>query len=402
MKQLPLYAKLIIMKSLIFLFTYLISFSVFSQKANDDAVKTNFHFLRYPEREGVSTKVFAISVSEEYSCDGAVPAKTYTTPITVDPRGKFYLGMVPDEKLFFSQARDLYGNLITKKEDFTDITIHTNDIRLTNQTQSDKANPKAVTEKLYYLSFDVSVLTEITIRRRGSVDEVLLESSSSQIPSKRLTFPSDVLFEGHMTDVERNGFKSPTALMNAWNKYKRYCTMQWRDKLIRDFLTPVFNEYKQRFMLYEIWDQAKIISDKNKKGGYEHIVSAAENYIAVFTSIEVDYKEGKHTKQWKKEYQEQINSSLKVWETFLAETNFDVTVDDKLISDDYRQKILLNYVEGLILTGQFDKAEQLIEEQLKAKLRNVTISDLNRLKRTLLFEKSQFETYSESKGWVKL
>ena len=205
-----------------------------------------------------------------------------------------------------------------------------------------------------------------------------------------------------MTDIERNGFKSPIALMNAWNKYRKYCTMQWRDKLIREFLTPVFKEYKDRFMMYENWEQAKIISDKNKNGGYEHIVTAAENYIAVFTSIEIDYKEGRHTKQWKKEYQEQINSSLKVWEALLAETNFDVTVDDKLISDDYRQKIMLNYVEGLILTGQFDKADQLIEEQLKAKLRNVTISDLNRLKRTLVFEKSQFEIYSASKGWVKL
>ena len=390
------------MKHFLYLSIYLISSSAFSQKANDETIKTNFHYLTYPEREGVSTKVFGLSVSEEYSCEGAVPAKTYTTPITVDPRGKFYLGMVPEEKLFFSQARDLYGNLISKKEDFTDITIHTNDIRLTNQTQRDKTNPKVVTEKLYFLSFDVSVLSEITIRRRGSADEVLLESNSSQIAPKTFTFPTDVLIEGSMTDIERNGFKSPTAMMNAWNKYRKYCTMQWRDKLIREFLTPVFKEYKDRFMMYENWEQAKIISDKNKKGGYEHIVTAAENYIAVFTSIEIDYKEGRHTKQWKKEYQEQINTSLKVWEALLAETNFDVTVDDKLISDDYRQKIMLNYVEGLILTGQFDKADQLIEEQLKAKLRNVTISDLNRLKRTLVFEKSQFEIYSASKGWVKL
>src|SRR5690554_8075803 len=73
-------------------------------------------------------------------------------------------------------------------------------------------------------------------------------------------------------------------------------------------------EYKKRFMLYEIWDQAKVNSDKNKKGGYDHIASAATNFIAVFDAIEKDYNANKFNKQWTKEYQEQLNTSLKVWE----------------------------------------------------------------------------------------
>ncbi len=382
----------------------LVALSFFSsaQKANDDALKANYHYLKYAEREGLSTKEFALSISEEYSCDGGVPAKTYTTPISVDPRAKFYLNMVPAEKMFFSQARDLYGNMITKKENFTDITIHAADIRLTNQMLVDKPNPSATTEKLYFLSFEASVQAEISIRRRGDIDEVLLEGNSNIMKMKKFTFPTDVIVSGEMSDVQRNGFSSQAALMTAWNKYKKYSTMQWRDKLLTDFLEPIFSEYKKRFMLYEIWDQAKIYSDKNKKGGYDNIVTAANNYIAVFDAIENDYKANKHAKQWTKEYQEQLNSSIKVWEAFLAETNFDVTVDDKLISDDYRQKILYNYIQGLIATGQFDKANEVIEKNLIVKVRNVTLSDLRSLKRALDIERNQFEKYSGSKGWVKL
>jgi hypothetical protein len=382
----------------------LITLSLFStaQKAKDVSLKTNFHYLNYPEREGVSTKVYGMSISEEYSCDGAVPAKTYTTPIAADPRGTFYLNMVPGEKSFFIQARDLYGNLISKKENFTDITIHTSDIRLTNQRVDEKNKPKSFTEKVYFLSFDVSVPAEISIRRRGDRDEVLLEANSNTLKSKKVTFPTDVKFSSKVTDVERYGFNSKADLMTAWNKYKKHSTMQWRDELLTEFLKPVFMEYKQRYMLYEVWDQAKIYSDKNKKGGYEHIESAANNFIAVFDAIEKDYIANKFAKQWTKEHQEKLNESLKVWESFLAETNFDVTVDENLVSSAYRQKILLNYIQGLILTGQFDKADEVIETQLKADIKSGTGTDLKSLKRMLDFERSQFDINAASKGWVRL
>ena len=121
------------------------------------------------------------------------------------------------------------------------------------------------------------------------------------------------------------------------------------------------------------------------------------------TFIINDYKTNKNLPpESKEEYQEQLNTSIKIWETFLAETSFDVTKDDKLISNDYRQKILLNYVKGLIFTGQFEKADALIDEQLKSKLKGGTVTDLNRLKRILLFEKMQFESCAAEKGWVKL
>ena len=393
---------LMIQKTLFTLTLFTLSFFSTAQKANDVALKTNFHYLNYPEREGVSTKYYAMSISEEYACDGAVPAKTYTTPIVADPRGKFYLNMVPGEKSFFIQAKDLYGNMISKKEDFTDITIHASDIRLTNQRVDEKPKPKEMAERVYFLSFEVSVPAEITIRRRGDRDEVLLEANSNTVKSKRMTFPTDVTFSSKVTDVERNGYNSKDDLMAAWNKYKKHSTMEWRDKLLTEFLKPVYSEYKQRFMLYEVWDQAKIYSDKNKNGGFDHIESAATNFIAVFDAIENEYKANKFAKQWTKEHQEQLNVSLKVWESFLAETNFDVVTNDKFVSNSYRQKILLNYVQGLILTGQFDKADEVIETQLNADIKSGTGTDLKSLKRTLDFERNQFDIYAGSKGWVKL
>lgn len=389
-------------KNLLTLTIITISFFSIAQKAKDKTIKTNFHYLIYPEREGVSTKYYAMSISEEYSCDGAIPAKTYKTPISADPRGKFYLDMIPSQKSFFLQAKDLYGNMITKKKDFTDITIHTGDIRLTDQKVSQKTDPDSITEKLYFLDFVVSVPIEISIRRRGNMDEVLIEANSKTTNSSKFSFPTGVIFSGGITDIKRNGYSSKAELMKAWNKYKKHSTLQWRDKLISGFLKPVYKEYKQRFMLYSNWDQAKIVSDKNKKGGYENMVTAANNYIAVFEAIESDYKAKKYSKQWTKEYQEQLNLSLKIWESFLSETNFDVTVDDRMISDKYRQKILLNYVQGLIYTGQFDKVNKLINEQLKKDINSGTSFDLKRLKGTLNFEKKQFEINSESKEWVKL
>ncbi|HLW41835.1 MAG TPA: hypothetical protein VKY82_05660, partial [Flavobacterium sp.] len=369
-----------IQKAILTLSLFILAFSLSAQKAKDEALKTNYHYLTYPEKAGVSTKFYAMSISEEYACDGAVPAKTYTTPITADPRGTFYLNMVPGEKSFFIQAKDLYGNMISKKENFTEITIHTSDIRLTNQRVDEKSKTNTATEKGFFLSFDVSVPAEIKIRRRGDIDEVLMDVKSDGTMTKKMTFPTDVKFSSKVTDVERNGFNSKDDLMKAWNKYKKHSTMEWRDKLLTEFFKPVYMEYKKRFMLYEIWDQAKVNSDKNKKGGYDHIASAATNFIAVFDAIEKDYNANKFNKQWTKEYQEQLNTSLKVWEAFLAETNFDVSVNENLVSSAYRQKILLNYIQGLIYTGQFDKAEEVIDTQLKADIKSGTGTDLKRLK----------------------
>lgn len=62
-------------KNLLTLTIITLSFFSIAQKAKDKTIKTNFHYLIYPEREGVSTKYYAMSISEEYSCDGAIPTR---------------------------------------------------------------------------------------------------------------------------------------------------------------------------------------------------------------------------------------------------------------------------------------------------------------------------------------
>jgi len=386
------------MKISSFLLVFL-PFASFSQKANDDAIKTSYHHIIYPENETLSAKTYCLTVNENLSCFGSIPGKVYSTPLAgADPRSALYLSLVPSQPKFFSQASLDEATLLKGKQDFINIKMETSDIYLTKQTT--KSNIVA-SGNLYYLAIEGFVKIDLKITKEGDISAVLLDTNANNYGSREFSFPLNATFGTTAPDIKLNGYPSEAELLAAWKKYGAVVSKNWRDKYIKDFTSPILYAFKANKITHEEWTNCKIYSDKNKKGGYDHIVEAATLFNSTIEAIDADYKNNDLKKFWKSEHQENFVKAGKIWAQFLQESNFDVLIDDALISDDYRQNILLNYIHAQIFTGHFEKAEALIEKYSKQKLRAGQAFELLQIKTLNKQLKEEFLAHSAQFGWVK-
>lgn len=373
----------------------------FAQKANDDVTRRSYHHLVYPLNEELSASEFGMTVNENLSCFGTIPGRIYTTPLAeVDPRATFYLNLVPTQRFFFYQSRDLVSNLLKANKKFIHIELETSDLYLSKQTTKSQMMG---TTLLYYLSFEGGMQINLTVTSEGEKPVVMIDTSAtnSSADKREYRFPLDGSFTTQTLDTKINGYPSEAELLAAWRKYSTSFMKQWRDKYITDFVYPTLFHFKKEQIIHEEWSNCKIYSDKNRKGGYDHIVEAATLFNAAIDAMDDDYKKDDFRKCWKAEHQENFVKAGKIWNKFLAESNFDVTVDDNLISDDYRQEMLLNYIQAQIFTGNFTKANELIESYSKQKLKTSTLYKLTELLSLSSELEKEFNAHATNHGWVK-
>ena len=169
--------------------------------------------------------------------------------------------------------------------------------------------------------------------------------------------------------------------------------------MISEFLNPVCFNFIQNNIVFEEWDVVKIYSDKNKKGGYDHIVGAAEVFKNTLTEIDADYEAGKLDKFYTPEYQQRLNDCETTWKNFLMQYDFNVLEDEGDVDADYKQKILLNYIHALIFTKDWDEADKLINQYLAQEVRNVTNADLKSLQRLNHQFRKEYEANAARMGW---
>lgn len=372
---------------------------VFSQKANDDVIKTSYHHIIYPKNESLSSKKYCLTVNENLSCFGTIPGRIHTTPMAeAEPRSAFYLGLIPNQPKYFTQSRDVEAKMRANKEDFIKINMETSDIYLTNQTT--KIAMQSGTN-LYYLNIEMVVKIDVKISHEGETSTTLLDTNANNFGHRVLDFPMNAIFGMAAPDIKLNGYPTEAELLSAWKKYSPTIVKNWRDKYITEFASPIFIDFKNNNITHEEWTNCKIYSDKNKKGGYDQIVDAAMLFTNAINTIDVDFKNNDFKKFWKQEYQENFVKAGKIWSQFLSDSNFDVLADDNLISDDYRQRILLNYIHALIFTGNFDKANEMIGAYSKQKLRPGPQLELSQLKILNNRLKEEFNVHAIQYGWVK-
>jgi hypothetical protein len=230
------------------------------------------------------------------------------------------------------------------------------------------------------------------------MNQVLLDTNNLNSKAYYFAFPQDAKL-GTAADIKPNGYPTEAALLAAWRKYGQTAQLQWRDKMIREFLYPVCFNFINEFIQFEDWDAVKIYSDKNKKGGYDHIVGAAEVFKNTLVEIDADYKAGNLKKFYTDEYQTRLVNCRETWKSFLAEYDFDVSSKDGEVSADYKQKMLLNYIHALIFTKEFEQAQKQIDHYLTQDIRNVTNSDLKRLRRLNTQFQKEYNANAHKLGW---
>ena len=284
-----------------FLFIPLMSFS---QKAKASSIKVNYHHKRYALNERLSSKYYALTITEQTSCGGLVPYSVKKTPlVSSDIRTRIYTNSFPNHTKDFYQAKDLLGNLISKHIPFTHFEIETGDIDLRNQVTKNANKKPSSPDKKYYFEFRMRVPVSLTATFKGAFKVKTLDTNSNNIGFQTLRFPMDYQFSSNGPDVKRAGYLSEGELLAAWKKYGKHVQVQWRDRAISKFLSPILSSYKLKYITHEEFLQCKIYSDKNKKGGYDELVSTADLFAATIKEIDADYKQGNYNKFWEQEYQ---------------------------------------------------------------------------------------------------
>ena len=381
------------------IFTFLIVLTAslsFGQKAKSKSINCKYHHMRYPENVELSAKLWALSIVEQSSCQGAVPYRVSQTPlVATHPRSQFYLNQVAKKGKFFYQAKDRISNLDAKKTPYVHFELETRDITIASQHTKNK---KPGAEPQYNLIFEMRTPVILKATRKGDMNEVLLDTNNFSAKSYWFAFPQDAQL-GTAPDIKPNGYPTEAELLAAWRKYGKKAEMQWRDKMIGEFLRTTFFNFTNTYIKFEAWDVIKIYSDKNKKGGYDEIVDAAETFNNTFTEIDADYKAGSMAKFYTDEYQNRLKACLETWKGFLAKHDFDVSSKDGEVSPEYKQKILLNYIHALIFTKQFDEAEQQIALYLTKEIKAGTNSDLKRLRRLKNQFQIEYEANAARMGW---
>lgn len=370
-------------KTTLFLITVLvIQLPLFAQKAKTKGIGCKYHHMRFPVSEKLTAKSWGLTVTEQTACQGAIPYRKMVSPLAgADERSRFYMNLIPSQAKYFSQTRDLIGNSIARKRPLTHFELNTGDLLIRNQVTDNQKKGRSGVAPEFYMSFTVEVPITLKATRVGDFTMVTIDTNANNVQRRTFRFPMDVRFSSNAPDIKRNGYPSQAELLNAWRKYGRGAEKQWRDQVISDFLTPIFLNYKRKYIKHEEYTTCKVYSDKNKKGGYDHMVEAAEMFASTIKEIDDDFKQGDYKKFYKEEYQKRFLKCAETWNAFLSEWKFDLITKDNLVSPEYRQKVLLNYIQALTFTAQFDKAAELIQTHSKQKIKGTTSFDLRKLNR---------------------
>lgn len=358
--------------------------------------------MQFALNESFNAKYFALTITEHTSCGGLIPHSVKKSPlVSSDTRTRLFVNSVPKQPKYFIQSRDLANNLLVKNISFTHFEIIASDINLVNQTTKDAQKVKNGPNNLFYLEFRTDIPVSVKATFHGVTTTTTLDTNSTAVGVHILRFPMDFQFGSNGPDALRNGYPSEGALIGAWKKYGKHVQSQWRDKAISTFLTSVFSSYKEKYISFSKYAQSKVYSDKNKKGGFEKIVSTAEVFKATMDEIESDFKQGVFNKYWTAEYQRRFLECSQTWKQFLDENGTDLTNGDKLVSAEYKQKFFLNYLNALMFSGQFEKVSLLIEENSVKKLKAGVLFDMKRIGKFNDRLRLEFEAHSNAKGWVK-
>lgn len=385
------------MKLIITLFTILVATTTFGQRAKATSINCKYHHMRYPENVELSAKFWTLQITEQTACRGAIRYSQKHTPLSgADKRSAFYMNLIGSKGKFYYQAKDRISNLDVKKTPYIHYELETRDITIVKQHTKNKKPGAEVAE--FNLIFEMRTPVLLRATRKGDMNVTLMDTNNFSAKTYWFTFPRDAQL-GTAPDIKPNGYPTEAALLEAWRKYGQKAELQWRDKMIREFLSPVCSNFINEFIQFEEWDAVKIYSDKNKKGGYDHIVGAAEVFQNTLVEVDADYKLGKLDKFYTEEYQRRLNECKATWKAFLTKYDFDVVSNDGDVKADYKQKMLINYIHSLIFTKDYEEADKQIAHYLSQEIRSVTSFDLRRLQRLNAQFQKEYESNAVRMGW---
>lgn len=374
----------------------IVSFS-FAQKPKQFGINCKFRHLRYPENIQFSANQWAVTIIDQSREGDLLHQEIRETPLNkMWKSARIYSRLIGSKPGYYEEASKNRDILDATETPYIYYRIEKRDIVILEQEVTD--NGSNAGESRYNLVFTMRTPVFLTATFRGDTSVVLLDTNNFTFRTSRFTFPRDAKL-GKGEDIKPKGYPSEVELFAAWQKYGKQAEEEWSEKMTKEFLRPVCSAFIQEFIQYEEQIGGKIYTDKNKKGGFDDLVNAAEIFRNTMDEIDADYQAGSLMKMYTEEYQRRLIECRTIWDEFLKKYDYDVLSQDGRIKAEHKQKILLNYILSLIFTKEFEEAEKLINQYRSLNLRSSVSSDL----RTYWYLNEQlrdeYRFHAEAMGW---
>ena|GEM_PF-5899864 len=390
------------MKKITLLFLIILSSQIgLSQKANSKSQALTAQILNFPSNERLTTKEYGFILTEAASCEGLILPRTITTPIAVDERGKFIHNLIGIHQGFFYEGRNTIQNFIAAEKPLTVFHIDVDDIWLKNQTTENKMGSLDATAGTFYYTFEITVPIRLKAERVGDISQIVVDTTAQAMSSRVVRFPQDFRFLKTAADAKPDGYGSKNELRNAFNNYRKFAMKQWRDEEMQRFLSDFFNWYMLNYIEHKAYQRFSFYTDKNKKGGYENIVEAANYLELAYEVMGQNFENKLYCKQWCSDVQVKIEPAYEIYKSFMESIGFEVFTDDSNMKASYKQEMLSNYVLSLLLTGRFQECTQLIQKYKTMNILGKVKLDFIRWEGIALHWEKEFMARGEGFDWVR-
>jgi len=362
--------------------------SIFSQKAKVDNEHLKAHMIIYASEEYLNQGGFYEVVEDQNDLQFSDKGKGYVFSTANNStnlkREDFY------RKLFSSVAKRPLDFPFKEKKEllkegkgyiefkffFGDSYTSSKELKVSQKTVNDaKINQ-------YNYNLDIKLFCKADVFYTNEKGEKKLLFTNENYNYKVENFPS--------TPLRNKG--SLDKLVN-----KDETTLTLRDRAIKAYIQKIHSETVTKYCNSINKDRVLIYSDKNKKGGFDDIVEAAQLFSKAIYFIKNQVEQNNYIGLNDVDsVRNRILAANDIWKVRLEEAKFNLNSKDKLITDDFVQFMMLNYIRGLIYTEQWGEAKKQLDYVHSQTVKGIGFNAfVTHLEKVYSFEKNNFENYKK-------
>ena len=378
-----------------------------AQKAKVDPENINIKKVYFAKYEVLPNVGYTYTYRDQYNAvENIEKVEVNSGSIYTGVRMSVYDALYNSCNDSIKHAKKKYTELVMKSDPFIHIDAEFRDIHLSEQilkTTVVKEGEKEVTKYFYELKIRLAS-SLIALYVIPNNQRILLDTINSNYYTYK--FPQDfgAINNSQPTDINlMTGYTSAHALQIGFEKYSNTVKSMARDREIIKWFSNCYSLLNERYTNRVKKETIVYYTDKNKKGGYEDIVKASSYFELSMNYMTQAIEDKVYTNYWSDTIQKMLNISLKIWEKRLEEINFDLNTKDQLLTEQFIHSMFYNYVQALILTGQFDKAKEKLSiasnSNVKGFFFNQSLSHLHEL---IKQERTVYNKHKTNYNFVRL
>lgn len=366
---------------------------VWSQKQSLSSQRVSVSIDHLAPLKHLHAKYFTFNLQESYVNEQGVPVfesinapklgvrkiyKEYLKELQ-GMRGTSFVDNLSFSELVLNDQPFIYVEIKAGDLFFTEANLRTPIVRILNFYNKD-------------ISFTMDAQVKISYVHNGNFTTII-DTNLNRTTVHKKAFPKD-----YKPEV---GIKQSVSVKDSldplWLREQNRVRLVWRQDVLQDFIKDCVKEYNLRVVGGVRTHVFNIASDKNKKGGFEPIVEAEKLMVGALLKVNdraLDNDSTTLNHLWSNDVQSEIASAMEIWKSFLMK--------EGMFNNNFRRQMSENYIIGLVLTGQFDSAQQFLNGNIPSPFEQIPhVSEIKRLKELNWRLRMEYERYANERGWVR-